>query len=342
MTDERPEFRPAANIESLKARAFLLHQFRNWFVDQGYWECQTPILSSERIVDANIELFTTQDQAGGTWFLQSSPEACMKRLLAAGADAIFQIGPALRLAECGARHNPEFTIAEWYKVGDTYQEQMTFSEQLIRHVYRQAAGAEFPKRDASSIRDLSAEPFEQITYDDAFERFTGERVLELEPEQLLEMASKHSIAIPESMPTDRDLLLNLLLAELVEPRLGEEQPQFLCEYPDSQAALSRIRECVTGPRVALRFELYDQGVELCNGYQELTDAAELISRSRNEVELTKCSTKSPAGLPERLIAAMESGLPECSGVALGFDRLVMQALGAESISEVLAFPTDRA
>ena len=328
--DDDINFKPSATIGMLQARASLLHHLRNWFVEQGYWECQTPVLSRERINDANIELFTTVDDRGETWFLQSSPEACMKRLLAVGADSVFQIGPVMRLGERGTRHNPEFTIVEWYKIGDSYRDQMSFTEQLVRGVYAAAArlrdidatdlGPRESKQAASFAR-LSNDAFERVTYDAAFERFAGSRVLHLSPSELVGLARQRGIDIPRGMTLDRDSLLNLLLAELVEPRLGEDRPQFLCDYPDTQAALAKVESRGTEPSVALRFELYDRGIELCNGYQELTVA-------------------NPIGLPRRLTAAMESGLPECSGVALGFDRLVMLALGANSISEVVAFPSD--
>jgi elongation factor P--(R)-beta-lysine ligase len=337
MTENPLDFGPSATIESLKMRSVLLHDLRNWFVEQGYWECQTPVLSAERIVDPNIELFTTTDQAGKTWFLQSSPEACMKRLLAAGADAIFQIGPAMRLAENGARHNPEFTIAEWYKVGDSYHDQMSFVELLVRRVLETASSLS----EDVSRGSFDEIPFDRISYDEAFERFAGQRVLELNPQQLRTLAEQRSVTIPESMPDDRDMLLNLLLANLVEPHLGADRPQFLYDYPDTQAALSKVEVRNSGPAVAMRFELYLKGVELCNGYQELTDAK--VMRARQAAECLHSSpSNSPSSNPQRLLAAIESGIPECSGVALGFDRLVMLALNKTSIAEVLAFAEDLA
>jgi elongation factor P--(R)-beta-lysine ligase len=334
-------FEPSASIEMLQARSQLLQHLRGWFIGQGYWECQTPILSRERIIDANIELYTTTDESG-TWYLQPSPEACMKRILAAGANAIFQIGPAMRVGEKGDRHNAEFTIVEWYKVGDTYFDQMTFTQELVRSFYDAAAPLRLSNASNSNQRSQSPAAFDRITYDEAFERFVGSKVLHLEPDELTKLAQRHDVCIPDSMEPDRDSLLNLLLAELVEPNLGQDAPQFLYDYPASQAALAKIATDST-PNIAMRFELYDRGIELCNGYQELTDADTLIERSRHEMELRHKQSSScdeiPNTYPKRLAAAMTSGLPECSGVALGFDRLVMLGMGASSIEEVVAFPS---
>jgi lysyl-tRNA synthetase class 2 len=339
MTDDASQFEPSASIEFLRARSHLLQHLRRWFVDQGFWECQTPVLSRERILDANIDLYTTSD-ASGRWFLQSSPEACMKRLLAAGADSIFQIGPAMRQSEQGQLHNAEFTIVEWYRVGDSYHDQMSFTEQLVRTVY-----AEGVKLHPNQKR-MPTNAFERLTYDAAFEKHMGSRVLELDVSELLQLADQHGVSVPSTLRLDRDSLLNLLLAESVEPQLGQNYPEFLFDYPDTQAALARIETRDNEPNVALRFELYDRGIELCNGYQELIDADEFVERSRHESSRRQADASSSSAdeiedidAPARLVAAMKSGLPECSGVALGLDRLVMLALGAKTISEVVAFPS---
>lgn len=325
-----PPFLPSADLKTLQQRANLLAALRAFFVEHGYWECETPILSRDIVVDANLDPFELTD-GGERWFLQTSPEAGMKRLLAAGAAAIFQVSRVFRRGESGPRHNPEFTMIEWYRVGDDHFAQMEFTEQLVRAVF-EATG-----------RDLSPEPFERLTYDDAFERHAGTRVLDLPNEALVDLARSHNVEVPDSLSLDeRDGWLNLLLAELVESHLGIDRPIFLYDYPASQAALAVLREDSGQPPVAERFELYISGVELCNGYHELTDADVFAARTQEERAI-RCS-QNALDLPgaPMLEAALRHGAPQSSGVALGFDRLAMLALGLTSIDEVLAFPTARA
>ncbi len=325
-----PDFLPSANLETLQQRAKLLSAVRAFFVEHGYWECETPILSRDIVVDANLDPFELTD-GGERWFLQTSPEAGMKRLLAAGATAIFQVSRVFRRGESGPRHNPEFTMIEWYCVGDDHFAQIAFTEQLIRAVFETAG------------RDLPPEPFERLTYDAAFERYVGTRVLNLPNAALADIARSHNLEVPDSLPAgDRDGWLNLLLAELVEPHLGTERPTFLHDYPASQAALAVLRKDAGQPPVAERFELYISGVELCNGYHELTDPDAYAARTEEERAIRRSQ-----GIPDipgapRLEAALRHGIPESSGVALGFDRLAILALGLTSIDQVLAFPATRA
>lgn len=335
-------FLPTASLETLQHRAVLLDAVRSYFRDRGYWECETPLLSRDIVIDAHIDPLHTTDDRGQRLYLQTSPEAGMKRLLAAGADAIFQITRSIRAGERGRLHNLEFTIVEWYRVGDTHVEQMSFTEQLVKHVYD--VGTQLGARQKNEAPDEPPQnkPFERLTYDSAFERFAGTQVLHLSGSELAALARQHNVDIPPGMPIDdRDGWWNLLLAELIEPHLGRSAPQFLTDYPASQAALARVRH--DDPPVAERFELYDDGVELCNGYHELTDADELARRSDQEQSLRVDAGKEPIPpSPGYLEQAMRHGLPACSGVALGFDRLAMRALGLADIREVIAFPADRA
>ena len=323
------DFFPAASIENLKARSRLLRAVRDFFHARGYWEVETPLLSHDSVVDPHIEPFVTTDADGSRLYLQTSPEFAMKRLLAAGAEAIFQLDRVFRRGEAGRLHNPEFTMIEWYRVGDTHVEQMQFTEELVLAVWR--AGGHQPPES----------PFSRTSYRRAFERALGIDVFEATTSELAAIAREKCAATPDSMPADdRDGWLNLLLAELVEPQLGRDRPEFVFDYPASQAAIARIRP--DDPPVAERFELYIDGIEICNGYHELTDAAELRRRIA-----TESSRRNAAKLPElatsnRLLAAMDHGLPRCAGVALGFDRLVMLAARAESVADVIAFPIDRA
>jgi lysyl-tRNA synthetase class 2 len=328
------DFRPTARLDVLKRRSALLAQLRLFFAQNRYWEVDTPILSQETVVDAYLdpfELTSKADSAIDRLFLQTSPEFAMKRLLASGADRIYQITKAFRCGEIGRRHNPEFTMLEWYAVGETYDTQMDFVESLFR-----------------SLSDFDNSPFERLTYGDAFETAFGKPVPNLAADELRDLAVHHGVEIPGSIRIDdRDGFLNLLLAEQVEPNLGVTRPTFLYDYPASQSALARVREAgpdqrhSTGP-VAERFELYINGIEFCNGYQELTDADELRRRIVRENTIREREGRLPLPAESRLLTAMDAGLPECSGVALGIDRLAMWLFGCESISDVIAFPFDRA
>ncbi len=334
------DFRPTASLATLRQRAGLLKAVRAHFDAAGYWEVETPIVSRDTVVDAWLEPFTTRDETsadGSELFLQTSPEFGMKRLIAAGATAIYQITRAFRQGEHGRLHNPEFTIIEWYKTGDSYHDQMDFVEEFVAAMFH--LGSELCEKPGSS--QFFQRPFERITYDGAFEKYAGSGVLNLTADELIRLAEILKVQPPATLRTDdRDGWLNLLLAERVEPHLGSQRATFLYDYPASQAALATVRD--DSPPVAERFELYVNGVELCNGYQELTDADELHRRMQQQ-----SASRSREGLPalpleNRLLDAMRAGLPTCSGVALGFDRLAMLALGKESLAEVTAFPHGRA
>jgi elongation factor P--(R)-beta-lysine ligase len=315
------DFLPSATLDMLRRRAELLKQVRQFFDSRGFLEVETPILSHDTVVDRHLDpipvtLFANPEQPdnGPRLWLQTSPEFCMKRLLAAGATAIYQVTKGFRGGhETGPQHNPEFTIVEWYRVGDDY-----------------AAGKQLLSDLAENLFERG--PAERLTYRKAFERHAG-----FDP-----LAPGVSLPLPPGMPRDahRDLVLDEYLSSQVGPRLGLDVPTILHDYPASQSALARVR---TGnPPVAERFELYYQGLELANGYHELLDPA--ILRERNRTNNSERLADDKYLLPEesRLLAAMDQGLPACSGCALGFDRLVMAATRAKSIQEVLAFPIDRA
>jgi len=335
-------WRPSCSLTMLHVRAAMLRAAREFFQVRGYLEVETPCLSRDIVIDAWLEPIEVR-HSGERWFLQTSPEAAMKRLLASGSGSIFQVSRVFRAAERGTRHNPEFTMIEWYGVDTDWHQQIELTEQLVRTCV--AAAAEVTAHDVAA--NWSAGSFRCTTYAQAFERVFGIDVHAATGAELLENARKHQVPLPETCTSEqRDDLLNAMLAFAIEPELGRSRtseqsaPEFLCDYPPSQAALAQTSE--THPRVARRFELYIDGVELCNGYQELTDVDELQRREdvqnavRSESEL-----KTLPGAPT-MAAAMKSGLPNCSGVALGFDRLVMIATGSKLITDVLPFPADRA
>ena len=309
----QPDFLPTATLDLLRRRAELLKQVRRFFDDRGFLEVETPLLSHDTVVDRHLDplgvtLFPDprQPERGPKLWLQTSPEFAMKRLLAAGATAIYQVTKAFRGGgEIGPLHNPEFTIVEWYRVADDY-----------------AAGMQLLSDLAEAVLGLG--PAQRLTYYEAFRRHAK--------------SGADISALPSD--ADRDLQLDYLLTTQVEPHLGRERPTILHDYPASQAALALIRQ--GDPPVAERFELYVRGIELANGYHELLDPAALRERNRKNNALRVADGKFTLPAENRLLAAMDHGLPACSGCALGFDRLVMIATGAKTIQEVLAFPIDRA
>lgn len=325
----------------------MLRAVRTYFESQGYLEVETPCLSRDIVIDAWLEPFELPI-GRERWFLQTSPEASMKRLLAAGSGSIYQISRVFRKDESGQRHNHEFTMIEWYGVGTTWTDQLSVTEALARSAVEagRLALAEAKKvsgTPGTTPSTWSDQSFRVTTYAEAFHRTLKIDVHTATTAELQDVIVARGFTFPESdQPVRRDDLLNFLLGMVIEPELGgrleHEVPEFLCDYPPTQAALAVVSE--TEPRVARRFELYVRGLELCNGYQELTDPEEL--RRRDEAQNSTRAVEEKSSLPgaPRLEAAMQHGLPPCSGVALGFDRLVMLATGANDIRDVLSFPTD--
>jgi lysyl-tRNA synthetase class 2 len=295
---------------------------RRFFDVRGLVEVETPILSRDTVVDLYIDPFGMLDPATArTLWLQTSPEFHMKRLLAAGAGPMYQISRVFRREESGPHHNPEFTMAEWYVPGHGLEEGIALLADLAKELFR-----------AGSV--------EVVRYRDAFAKATGLDAWEDPVDAFRACAIARNVGVPETLSDDRDGWLNLLFAELVQPNLGIERPVVVSHYPPSQAALA---ETFDDPYPAAgRFELFYRGVELANGYRELLDAEELRRRnaSNNRVRAARDSYVVPE--ESRLLDAMDAGLPASAGVALGFDRVVMLALGKTSIDEVLAFPWDRA
>ncbi|MGD0896254.1 MAG: EF-P lysine aminoacylase EpmA [Thermoguttaceae bacterium] len=315
------DFSPMANWQNLRLRAELLRKVREFFYQRGFLEVETPILSADTVVDRHLDPFAVE-WAGRPVWLQTSPEFGMKRLLAAGAKAIYQVSRAFRQGEQGALHNPEFTLVEWYRAGDGPDEGMQLTSDLCDSL-------------------LGRGPAERISYRDVFLRYVSLDPHTASIEDLMAAAAQGGSPPPKSLlPEDRDGWLDWLLADRVQPRLGLDRPVFVFDYPASQAALARLRP--GDPPVAERFELYVSGIELANGYHELLDADELRARTARANAQRLADGKPMLPESSRLLQAMEAGLPPAVGVALGFDRLVMLAAGARSIAEVIAFPFDRA
>jgi lysyl-tRNA synthetase class 2 len=324
MTIQSESWRPTASLDALRLRAEILAKTRAFFAEREVLEVETPLLASAPVTDLHLQALSCRYRGPGaddgrTLWLQTSPEFAMKRLLAAGSGPIFQICKAVRDGEAGRRHNPEFTILEWYRPGWDHHRLMDEIDELLGTVLGTASG-------------------ERLTYEEAFLRYAG-----VDPHRESEQALRTRVAelgVPSAGKLGRDDLLDLVLTHLVEPKLGHCQPTFIHDYPASQAALARVRP--GQPPLAERFEVFVEGLELANGYHELSDPT--LQRQRFEADL---AARREAGLPEvpideHLLAALEHGLPDCAGVALGLDRLVMLAMGTREIADILAFPTGRA
>jgi elongation factor P--(R)-beta-lysine ligase len=323
------DFLPTADWPALRLRAEMLRRVRGFFDARGFLEVETPILSADVVVDRHLDPLLTEfvPLAGAATgrrplYLQTSPEFAMKRLLAAGGEAIYQVAHAFRQGEVGRLHNPEFTIVEWYRQRDDL-----------------AAGMQLLSDLAEAL--LERGPADRVTYADAFRQAAGVDPHRDSIDALRAALKKRGIVPPANLELeDRDGWLDLLLVELVEPTLGRPRPTILYDYPPSQAALARVR--TANPPVAERFELYADGIELANGYHELLDADVLRARNRENNALRVRDGKSALPETSRLLQAMDYGLPPSTGVALGFDRCVMLAAGVNDIREVLPFPIDRA
>ena len=319
----RADWRPAASLPTLRQRAAMLDRARGYFRSRGVMEVETPILSSAATPDVNIESARAR-LCGRDFYLHTSPEFAMKRLLAAGYGDCAQICRVFRDGERGRMHHPEFTMIEWYRAGFTAASMMDDVELLI----------------AAMLRDIRPLPAaERLTYREALTSFAGVDPLDADGPALQAALARAGIDCPASVIDDRDALLDLIVGTIVGPRLGHRAPCFVTEYPASQAALARLKP--GNPAVAERFELYLDGMELANGFHELGDPVEQTRRFQADQGARRRRGQPLQPLDERFLACLEAGLPDCAGVALGFDRLVMCATGAQAIDEVLAFPIER-
>lgn len=311
-------FRPAASIENLELRSKLLARIRAHFSDAGYVEVETPLLSNDTVVDRHLEPVEVSVDGHNLW-LQTSPEFAMKRLVASGMESIYQITRAVRGGETGALHNTEFTILEWYQAGQSYSEARGFLALLAQSLLEFTVPAE-------------------ITYQQLFQETVNLDPLNDTDAAVAQRATDAGLQMPDLCDSlDRDSMLDFLMADVIQPQMKASGPVIVYDYPASQAALA-----ISNGETAERFELFIDGIEIANGYHELLDAKEL--RLRNRETNQQRVADGNVILPEesRLLEAMDNGLPDCCGVALGVDRLVMIAAGAETLADVMAFPIDRA
>jgi len=286
----------------LNRRAEIIQRIRTFFINRGYLEVETPIRLPCLIPEAHIE----PEQASG-WFLQTSPEMCMKRLLAAGHNEIFQICRCFRRHERGSRHLPEFTMLEWYRAGIDYVALMAECTDLLRFV---AVPVDAPDRSAAAL--LGKADWEYLTVSRAFELYAP-------------------VSVDRALEEDS---FDEILVRDVEPNLGRGRPTFLHDYPAALGSLARLKN--GDNRVAERFELYVDGLELANGFSELTDADEQRLRFIRERALIEGQGRQSGPMPDRFLADLGE-LQSAAGIALGVDRLVMLLCGARSIDEVVAF-----
>lgn len=316
-------WQPSATIDALRRRAGIINRIREFFAERGVLEVDTPSLSHAAVSDPFLHPFATEyvPEGGGQaamLYLHTSPEYPMKRLLAAGSGAIWQLCKVYRNGEIGRRHNPEFSMLEWYRPGFDHHQLMDEVDALVRAV-------------------LAGESARRVTYAAVFAEHTGLDIHQCSDADLQSLAAARCGFQGE---LSRDGYLNLLFSECVEPRL--QAPTLVYAFPASQAALARVVEGDDRVPSAARFEMFAKGMELANGYFELTDADEQLRRF--EADQAQREALGIAALPidMPLVDALRSGMPSCAGVALGVDRLVMLALGASTIGEVIAFDAQRA
>ncbi len=314
-------WKPTAAIATLEVRASMLRAAREYFAATRALEVETPTLSAAAVTDVHLASIEAS-AVGQRRYLHTSPEYAMKRLLAAGCGDIWQICRVYRDGESGRWHNPEFTMIEWYPLSIDHHALMADVERLIT--------AMMP---ASRHIDRS----ERLTYREAVQLHAGVDALEDPVQVLVARLESAGVDVPASIRGDRDACLDLIMSVLVGPHLGHDRLTFIHDYPASQAALAQIRG-----KVASRFEAYLDGIELANGFHELANGAEQRRRFEQDLEQRRQRGLPAMPIDEHFLAALDYGLPECSGVALGFDRLVMCAVGAKHIDEVIAFPFDRA
>jgi lysyl-tRNA synthetase class 2 len=338
----RPD-RLAARRAKLATRDQVKRAVRDFFDASGYVEVETPALQASPGLEPHLRAFATvlhdpRDGGARPRYLHTSPEFAMKKLLAGGIDRIWQLARVYRNGERGATHHPEFSMLEWYRAGASYRDLMDECERLLR-VAQDAAGVEALRwRDNRADANL---PWRRLTVAEAFARYTGIDLLATAPDPHAPDAGRLNaeaarVGIAPHPGDDWETLFFRIFLERIEPCLGIGAPTILCDYPISMAALSRRKP--DDHRLAERFELYVCGLELANAFGELTDPAEQRRRFTADQARKQALYGETYPIDEDLLAALDFGLPDCAGIALGFDRLVMLATGAEHIEDVLWAP----
>ncbi|WP_160179722.1 elongation factor P--(R)-beta-lysine ligase [Paraglaciecola mesophila] len=315
------DWQPTADIAILKQRANIIADIRQFFFQRNVTEVETPQLSNASVSDFHMRVFETEfndptSPQARTMYLQTSPEYAMKRLLCAGSGPIYQIAKAFRNEEAGKHHNPEFTMLEWYRPDFNHRQLMDELDDLMQHV-------------------VGCEKAQRMSYQAAFISYLSIDPLTAPLSALQQKGSELGYEHICQHEQDRDTILQLLFSHEIEPKIANERPCFIDRFPASQAALARISP--DDGRVAERFELYFKGIELANGFHELANVEEQRQRFTADNDLRERNGLPNVAIDELFLSALEAGLPNCAGVAVGIDRLVMLALDKPNISQVLAF-----
>ncbi|MDR1485462.1 MAG: EF-P lysine aminoacylase GenX [Planctomycetaceae bacterium] len=332
------DFLSTSSIANIVYRSELLRVLREFFSCRNFIEVQTPVLSADVLVDRYVEPICVRDNSlplnyhgNRNYYLQTSPEFAMKRLLVSGLQSIYQICPAFRRNDRGKMHNIEFTMLEWYRAGDDYETGMNFLAELIVSVFDNPV----LKRAGKNLPTISFVRFEEI-----FVEYVGQSFRNLSAVDFRKIADLRGVKYPESYTnncTDESVWLDLFFSEFVQPEL---ECAIVYDYPVTQSQLARCGVDGDGNKISERFELFLGGVEVANGYHELTDAAELRIRLGQVAAERGADNGLQLPVESRLLRAMEYGLPESSGTALGIERLLMYLLNAESIDDVITFPIE--
>ena len=311
-------FAPTCDRDSWVKRQALMNKVRRFFENRGVLEVETPVLSAAGGTDPQLDYFEVE----GKRFMMTSPEFHMKRLLAAGFGDIFQITKSFRKDEFGAHHNNEFSMVEWYRVGMPQEKLMDEVEALVSEIIGKPINAR------------------RTRWIDAFKNYAGVNPLTASGEEFAAACTAREIPLPaDGTAMSREDWWDYLMVFAVEPELAKNGPEFILDYPQSQAALAQTYVGEDGYTWARRFELFVDQVELCNGYTELTDAKEQRRRFDADLEIRRGMNKPLPPVDEHFLAALESGMPACSGVALGLDRLFMLAMDKKEIKDVILFPS---
>jgi elongation factor P--(R)-beta-lysine ligase len=323
------DWQPTCSIEILRLRAQVFDVIRQFFSARAVLEVETPLLGFSSGTDPQLDFFTTDycsPPLQQTLFLQTSPEFAMKRLLAAGSGSIYQIAKAFRNGESGRFHNPEFTLLEWYRVGFTLPELMDEIAELMGVLF-------------NGHRSLN--PTQRFSYQNIFQRYTGLNPLEFcYPEYCAYVRDNNKPEAVSICGDDHALWLDFIFSHTIQPQLGDNAVCMVYGYPACQSSLARIN--VYNSQITDRVEVFFNGIELGNGYYELTDAKEQSRRFDEEITIRKQRKRPVTVKDKHLIAALEAGLPECSGMAIGLDRLLMLLTNSATIDDVLNFPIHRA
>ncbi len=314
-----PNWRPTATRETLELRASLMKEIREFFALRNVLEVETPALSTAGTTDTALDALdvTVSSLPGNRAFLHTSPEYAMKRLVAAGFGDIYQVCRVFRDGEAGRWHEPEFTLLEWYRVGWDERLLMAEVEEVLTRLLA-------PRRELSGSVSLR--------YWNVFQAVLGIDAA-TDDNDVREAITAHGIDVPVNL--DRDAMLDLALSEIVVPSFDPRALTFICDYPASQASLAKLRD--EDPPVAARFEAFCNGVELANGYAELTDTAEQRARFESELVDRRAADRLVPPIDERFLAALAAGLPDCAGVAVGLDRVVALAAGLDAIGAAVSF-----